>query len=117
MHHHRSEKWLFVCSRNKRRSLTAEKLLSGIAGLEVRSAGTQPGARIPLSAGLIGWAQVIFWMETSHLNRARGRFEEEIDSKRNVVLNIPDNFDFEQIELIEELKAKLDPFIEWDEET
>ncbi len=106
-------KWLFVCSRNKRRSLTAEKILSGIDGLEVRSAGTQPGARIALSAGLIGWADVIFWMETSHLNRARERFGEEMSAKENVVLRIPDDFEFMQPELVEELRAKLEPFIEW----
>ena len=107
------EKWLFVCSRNKRRSLTAEKILSGIDGLEVRSAGTQPGARVALSAGLIGWADVIFWMEKGHLNRAKERFGEEINEKENVVLGIPDDFGFMQIELIEELHAKLEDYIEW----
>lgn len=108
-----TEKWLFVCSRNKRRSLTAQKILAGISGLEVRSAGTQSGARVPISAGLIGWADIVFWMETSHLNRARQRFDEEIEPKENAVLHIPDDFEFGQIELIEELRAKLEPFIEW----
>ncbi|PQV63860.1 putative protein tyrosine phosphatase [Abditibacterium utsteinense] len=110
-----TQKWLFVCSRNKRRSLTAEKMLEKVDGLEVRSAGTQPGARVALSAGLIGWADLIFWMEKSHLNRARQRFPEEIDQRENVVLGIPDDFEFGQIELIEELRAKLEPFIEWPE--
>ncbi len=108
-----TEKWLFVCSRNKRRSLTAEKILSGIDGLEVRSAGTQPGARVALSAGLIGWADVVFWMEKSHLNRAKERFGEEIDGKENVVLHIPDDFEFMQTELVEELRAKLEEYVEW----
>lgn len=108
-----SQKLLFVCSRNKRRSLTAEKWLDGYDGLEVRSAGTQPQARVALTAGLIGWADVIFWMEKSHLNRARERFAAEIDAAENVVLHIPDDFEFMQTELIEELRAKLDDYLEW----
>lgn len=79
----------------------------------MRSAGTQPGARIPLSEGLIGWADIVFWMETSHLNRARQRFSQKISETENVVLHIPDDFDFLQIELIEELRAKLEDYIEW----
>ncbi len=109
-----NEKWLFVCSRNKRRSLTAEKILARIDGLEVRSAGTQPGARVALTSGLIGWADVVFWMEKSHLNRAKERFGEEIGGKENVVLGIPDDFEFGQIELVEELRAKLEEYVEWD---
>ena len=34
-------KLLFICSRNRMRSLTAEKIFSGIPGYKVRSAGTQ----------------------------------------------------------------------------
>jgi predicted protein tyrosine phosphatase len=110
-----SAKLLFVCSRNKRRSLTAEKWLDGFDGLEVRSAGTQPGARVALTAGFIGWADIVFWMEKSHLNRARERFAPEIDKAENVVLHIPDDFEFMQTELIEELRAKLEDWIEWPE--
>ena len=110
-------KWLFVCSRNKRRSLTAEKILNGLGGLQVRSAGTQPGARIALTAGLIGWADIIFWMEKSHLNRALERFKPEIEAKENVVLHISDDFEFMQIELIEELRAKLENYLDWPSET
>lgn len=112
-----NEKWLFVCSRNKRRSLTAEKMLDGLDGLQVRSAGTQPGARIALSCGLIGWADIIFWMEKSHLNRARERFKSEIEAKENVVLHVLDDFEWMQIELIEELRAKLENYLEWPTET
>ena len=37
---------LFLCSQNKRRSLTAEKLFDGYAGHQVRSAGTEQNARV-----------------------------------------------------------------------
>ena len=39
------QKLLFICSRNRKRSLTAEQIFSGIPGYQVRSAGTQPDAR------------------------------------------------------------------------
>lgn len=106
-------KYLFVCSRNRRRSLTAEDVLRGQSGLEVRSAGTQPQARVALTAGLIGWADVIFWMEKSHLNRAKIRFGEELGDKENVVLHIPDDYEYGQSELIEILRARTEDFIAW----
>ena len=37
---------LFLCSQNKRRSLTAEKLFDGYAGHQVRSAGTEQNKEI-----------------------------------------------------------------------
>ncbi|BAH44578.1 hypothetical protein BBR47_36010 [Brevibacillus brevis NBRC 100599] len=52
-------KLLFVCSRNKWRSLTAEKIFHGINDYDVRSAGTETGARIKVTDGLIGWADLI----------------------------------------------------------
>lgn len=88
-------------------------MLRNIAGLEVRSAGTQPGARVALTAGLLGWADIIFWMEKSHLNRARERFAEEVGARENVVLGIPDDFELMQTELVEELRAKLEAFLAW----
>ena len=43
---------LFVCSRNRRRSLTAEAVLSDLQGHSVLSAGTSPDANTPVSADL-----------------------------------------------------------------
>lgn len=105
-------KLLFVCSRNRRRSLTAEKHFHERTGWEVRSAGTQPGARVPLTAGLIGWADVIFFMERSHLNRARERYAGELEDRELHVLHIPDDYEFMQEELLDELHIKLDGWLE-----
>jgi predicted protein tyrosine phosphatase len=107
----RALKLLFVCSRNYCRSLTAERLFDGATAYEARSAGTQPGARIALTPGLIGWADMIFFMERSHLNRARERFAEELDGKTTRVLHIPDDYEFMQEELVHELRAKLEDWI------
>ena len=47
-------KILFLCSQNKRRSLTAEKIFSGVNGYSVRSAGTENNSRIKVTPGLLG---------------------------------------------------------------
>lgn len=90
---------LFLCSQNKRRSLTAERLFDGYNGHSARSAGTESNARIKVTAGLIGWADVIFCMEKKHLRRIREKFAEELGGKRTVCLNIPDDFEFMDEEL------------------
>jgi predicted protein tyrosine phosphatase len=100
-------KLLFVCSRNRRRSLTAERLFDGSQHAIARSAGTQPTARVALTAGLIGWADVVFFMERSHLNRARLKFAEELDATESIVLRIPDDFEFMDEDLILLLKQQL----------
>ena len=64
-----AKKLLFVCSQNKQRSLTAEKLFERSADYQVRSVGTQPNARIVVTEGHLGWADIIFCMEKSHANR------------------------------------------------
>ena len=101
------QKLLFVCSRNKLRSLTAEKMLEGSPLYQVRSAGTQPGARIVVTEGHLGWADRIFCMEKSHVNLLRRKFPEAIRGKWIVALHIPDEYDFMQPELLDELRAAL----------
>ena len=105
------QKLLFVCSRNKRRSLTAEKLFEGFPLYQVKSVGTQPEARIAITAGHIGWADVIFVMEKSHLNRMRQKFSEALEGKQVITLLIPDDYVFMQPELLDELRAKLSPYV------
>jgi len=53
-------KILFVCSRNKWRSLTAEKIFHGFNGYEVRSAGTEENARIKVTKYSKGFEVNIF---------------------------------------------------------
>jgi predicted protein tyrosine phosphatase len=100
-------KLLFICSRNKIRSLTAEKLLDGVPGYRVASAGTQPGARVVLTAGQIRWADIIFCMEKSHLQKIRARFLEDLNGKQMVTLHVPDEYQFMGEDLIDELRSKL----------
>ncbi|HEY2342511.1 MAG TPA: protein-tyrosine-phosphatase [Chthoniobacteraceae bacterium] len=104
-------KLLFICSQNRIRSLTAEKLFTGSLLYQVRSAGTQPDARIVVTEGHIGWADLVFCMEKSHLNRLRRKFPEALAGKRVVCLHIPDEYEFMEAELLDELSAKLAPHV------
>jgi len=99
------KKLLFVCSRNRWRSPTAEKLFDGVDGIQARSVGTEPGARIRVTAGHLGWADVIFVMEKKHLRRLRAKFADELMSKPVVCLHIPDDYQFMQPELVALLHA------------
>lgn len=100
-------KLLFVCSRNRLRSLTAEHIFTGIPGIQVRSAGTQPEARIVVTAGHIGWADIIFVMEKSHVERMRRKFPDAFDGKTTITLRIPDDYEYMDPELVAELRAKV----------
>ncbi|MFA5192542.1 MAG: protein tyrosine phosphatase [Verrucomicrobiia bacterium] len=111
------QKLLFVCSRNRLRSLTAEKLFEGVHGYQVRSVGTQPDARIVITEGHIGWADIIFVMEKSHLSRIRRKFPEALQGKRVITLHIPDDYEFMQPELLDELRGKLDPYVTFPDES
>jgi protein-tyrosine-phosphatase len=59
-------KLLFVCSRNRLRSPTAEAVFSSYPGIEFMSAGTNKDAETPVSAELIEWADGILVMERTH---------------------------------------------------
>jgi predicted protein tyrosine phosphatase len=98
---------LFICSRNKIRSLSAEKLLTGVPGYRTASAATQPGARAVVTAGLLRWADIIFCMEKGHMQKLRERCSGDLAGKRIVTLHIPDEYEFMAEDLIDELRAKL----------
>ncbi len=100
-------KLLFVCSRNQWRSPTAEALFKDHPCYEARSAGTENGARVKVTAGLLGWADQIFCMERRHADRLRERFPEEIAGKPPITLRIPDDFQFMDPELVALLRTEL----------
>ena len=105
-------KLLFICSQNKIRSLTAEHMLQGVPGYSVKSAGTEPRSRIRVNEGHIGWADIIFVMEKKHLRILEDNFQETLDGKRLICLNIPDEFIYMEPDLIDELKAGISQHIE-----
>jgi predicted protein tyrosine phosphatase len=99
------KKVLFVCSGNIDRSPTAEALLRGKGGLEVKSAGTLRSAPTPVSKELIKWADIVFAMERSH-KEAMLATEPEAEGKI-VVLGIEDQYPRGDPQLVKILKEKL----------
>ena len=110
-------KMLFICSRNRQRSLTAEHIFDDVANHQVRSAGTEPQARIRVTAGHIGWADVIFVMEKRHLDRLRAKYAEPLRGKRIVCLHIPDSYAYMDAKLIALLKRAVEPYLLTDEDS
>jgi len=100
-------KILFVCSRNRRRSLTAERIFARIPGWEVRSAGTEDSARIKVTEGHLGWADVVVVMEKRHKERLRQKFPELLRQRQCVCLFIADDYAFMDPGLVALLGEKM----------
>ena len=102
---------LFICSRNRLRSPTAEQLFAAWPGVESDSAGLAPDAEVPLSAEQLQWAELIFVMERVHQRRLQQRFAPWLRGKRVICLDIPDDYDFMQTELVELLRRKVGAYL------
>lgn len=102
---------LFLCSQNKRRSLTAEKIFDGYNGHKAYSAGTESNSRVKVTAGLLGWADIIFCMEKKHLRRIKEKYPDIIANKKLVCLNISDDYEFMDRELQELLESYVYEYI------
>ncbi len=87
--------------------MTAQKICENVSGLSVRSAGTEKSARIRVTEGLLGWADLIFVMEKKHADRLASKFPESLKGKKVICLQIADNYEYMQPELVEILQAKL----------
>ncbi len=98
---------LFICSRNQWRSPTGEKVWSNRSGFYARSAGTSPKARKTVSSADIRWADCIFVMEKKHKNRLLAQFTRVMDHKPLYVLDIPDEYQYMDPELVDELESKV----------
>ena len=102
---------LFVCSRNRLRSPTAERVFSAWPALETDSAGLADDAEVLLSAEQLAWAELIVVMESRHRRRLQSRHRARLRGKRVVCLDIPDIYDFMQPELIALLLKKAGPLL------
>jgi predicted protein tyrosine phosphatase len=105
------QKLLFICSQNIQRSLTAERMYEGFPGYEVKSAGTEESARTVLTKDHVEGADVIFVMETDHLQKL-SKFGGLLVGKKIVCLHIPDIYCYMEPALIDELKAALSGHVE-----
>ena len=102
---------LFVCSRNRLRSPTAEAIVSACEGFEALSAGTNPDAETPVSADLIEWADLVFAMESIHRRRLQQRFPAQLKAKKVIVLGVPDKYKYMDPELVRILSERVIPHL------
>lgn len=102
---------LFVCSRNKWRSPTAEAIFKNSNEHAVRSAGTENSARIRINERILYWADIIFVMEKKHKLRLTEKYAELLEGKNIVILDIEDNYQYMDPELVAMLKEAVMPYI------
>ncbi len=102
---------LFLCSRNRLRSPTAEQVFGAWPDLEVDSAGLADDAEVVLTNEQLDWADLIMVMEASHRRRLQTRHRNRLKGKRVVCLDIPDRYDFMQPELVALLLKKVGPLL------
>jgi len=98
---------LFICSKNQWRSPTAEQIWRRHPALSVRSAGTSPNARHPVSSTDLVWADLIFVMEEKHKSRLLAEYRRVVEGKTIHVLDIPDDYRYMDPELVEQLRSSV----------
>ncbi|RQT09060.1 low molecular weight protein tyrosine phosphatase family protein [Burkholderia contaminans] len=102
---------LFLCSRNRLRSPTAEAVFAAWPGVETDSAGLAPDADTRVSAEQLDWADVVFVMERAHQARLAAQFGAHLRHKKVVCLDIPDRYAYMQPELVTLLERKAGPLL------
>jgi len=92
---------LFVCSKNRWRSPTAEKVFSKHEMISPRSRGTSRDARQKITSSDIKWADIVLVMEEKHKRRLSAEFPGETRYKEIHVLDIPDDYRYMDSELVD----------------
>ena len=98
---------LFVCNQNKNRSKTAENLFKD--KFSTRSAGLYNHK--PLTSEQLSWADTVVVMEEEQRREIGRRFPKEYLDKKILSLDIPDVYKYNQLELIELLREKVNDLL------
>ncbi|UPL14482.1 low molecular weight protein tyrosine phosphatase family protein [Microbacterium galbinum] len=102
---------LFVCSRNRLRSPTAENVFRDWPGIRVASAGLKADAEERLTPDDLDWADLVLVMEKRHKSEISRRYMPHLRDVRIVVLGIPDDFEFMDPQLVDLLQRKVPPHL------
>ena len=103
---------LFICSRNRLRSPTAEHIFANWPGVETASAGLAPDAEDPLTSEHLEGVDLVFVMEKAHRAKLNHHFKGHLKQVRVVCLNIPDEYDYMQPELVKLLEERVSPHLQ-----
>ncbi len=102
---------LFICSKNRLRSPTAEQVFADWPGVNTASAGINHDADNPVSPELLEWAELILVMEPMHRRKLADKFKRHLHNTRVISLGIPDDYQFMQPELVALLKRKVAAYL------
>ena len=102
---------LFICTHNIMRSRTGAELFASWPDIETASAGTSPHAEVPITPELLQWADTIFVMEKAHRTHLKHRFGTHLNGKRVICLEIPDDYNFMDAELVEQMQTRVPPHL------
>jgi predicted protein tyrosine phosphatase len=102
---------LFICSRNRWRSPTAEAVFAEWPGVETASAGLAPDAETPVTPELLAWAELICVMEANHQRRLTRDFGPALRGKRVVCLRIADKYRLMDPQLVALLRQRVPPYL------
>lgn len=102
---------LFICSRNRWRSPTAEAVFANWKNVETDSAGFAEDAETRLSAEQIEWADIIFVMEKRHRAKLKRQYGRHLRAKRIICLDIPDNYQFMDPQLVGVIQQRAGPHL------
>jgi predicted protein tyrosine phosphatase len=106
-------RWLFVCSAGLLRSPTGAALAIR-KGLNARSCGSAVDyALIPISANLVMWAEKIIFVNEENYFESLELFKDHqmlhnLLTRRSLVLNISDVYNFNESDLIIEFEKQID---------
>lgn len=99
-----------MCGAGLLRSATAANLYAKL-GYNTRNCGTHEYALIPLTTNLIYWAHEIYFVNLENKQQADATFldceYEYARIQKAKVLNIPDNYNYNNPELIQLLKDQI----------
>jgi predicted protein tyrosine phosphatase len=99
---------LFICNQNQNRSKTAEEIFKD--RFNTKSAGLYNST--PVAKEQISWADVVVVMEDCQRTEIAKRFPKQYIIKRIISLDIKDIYQYNQPELIEILKSKMNELFE-----
>ena len=102
---------LFICSRNKWRSRTAETIFKNSQVHQVKSAGTANSATVRINQQILLWADIIFVMEDKHKKHLKEQFNSITINDKIIVLGIPDDYQYMDPELIDLIKTSVSPYL------
>ena len=99
---------LFICSVNRSRSPTAEKIFADDARFHAASAGTEKNAAVQVDEDLLEWADWVVVMEPAHRRQLRQLFPKILPAKKVACLGIPDEFHFMENALVGLLRERME---------